>query len=206
MLFAGWLALGCSNVPLVPFSSQDVTVTQAIERGPYIDTRLQGSGFDLRFLFPASKECREALRPESRVRYAAEGPFGQVEPAEGDACVPLGIADLDTWRDRKPRPDARLAPSAQAKYRELRRDSEVILLQGSFPLANRVGMAGAMDLVAMLPNTPECEKVVQRGVATMIYRDVGRDVFRLLIDPGQCPVLGFAQPTFEMSIRGGKKK
>lgn len=200
------LAIGCSNVPLVPFSSQEVAITQVSDRDAYLDARLQGSGFDLRFLFPKEEDaCRALIVPEARVRYAAKGPFGRVESEEGD-CVPLGIGDLDTWRDRKPRPDARLAPSAQAKYREIHRDSEVVLLRGSFPLATRVGMAGALDLVAMLPNTEECAKVIQRGVATMIYRDVGRDAFRLLIDPGQCPVLGFAQPTYEMSVRRGGKK
>ena len=55
------LAAACSNVPMVPFTSQEVAVTQVVRRGPYLDTRLKGSGFDLRFLFPANDTCREAL-------------------------------------------------------------------------------------------------------------------------------------------------
>ena len=79
-------------------------------------------------------------------------------------------------------------------------------MRGSFPLATRVSMAGAMDLVAMLPATPECAAVTQRGIATMIYRDIGNDAFRLLVDPGKCAVLGFAAPTREMLMRTREDK
>lgn len=191
------LATGCGvfgGGPQLPFTSSDAVVNEVRDRGPLIDAHLKGGGFDLRLLFPSEPDCAEVLRPEARVRYLAKGPFGRVESKEGDTCVPLGIADLETWRDRRPSADRRLAPSAQARWRPVRKDSEVLLVRGRFPLANRVGMAGPLDLVAMLPNTPECLTVAQRGIATMVYRDTGRDAFRLLIDPGQCAIIGFATP------------
>jgi hypothetical protein len=191
------LATGCGvfgGGPQLPFTSSDAVVNEVRDRGPLIDARVKGGGFELRLLFPSEPDCAEILRPEARVRYVAKGAFGRVESKDGDACVPLGIADLETWRDRRPRADRRLLPSAQARWRPLRKDPEVLLVRGRFPLANRIGMSGPLDLVAMLPNTPECMTVVQRGIATMVYRDTGRDVFRLLIDPGLCPIIGFATP------------
>ncbi|UCE84794.1 MAG: hypothetical protein JSU66_10570, partial [Deltaproteobacteria bacterium] len=68
------------------------------------------------------------------------------------------------------------------------------LLRGEFPLAGRIGITGGYDLVALLPNSEDCRAPIERGEASLEFRDVGREPFRLLGPAATCAILGFASP------------
>jgi hypothetical protein len=186
-------------------------VTDVIERGDYLDVALVGGGggeyaggrvarrgLALRFFFPREPTCQGVLVPETDVEYVEGGPLGRVRSANGE-CEPVGIASLKAWRDRRPRPpqDRLRIPRSQAVFKPLYRDEQLVLVRGRFPLANRIGWVGGDDTIAAIPRRPECENVLERGVASLEYRVVGEDPLRLIEDKGYCPIIGLIYPPAE---------
>jgi hypothetical protein len=178
---------------LNPFARTGTTVGSVAARGPYLEATLAGGGIDLRMLAPASESCAAILQPEATVTYAKEGVFGRVDRDDA-SCDLAGTTSLAAWRDRQPRSRGRPAPSATARFRVVHRDPEVVLVRGRFPLAGRAGIPGGFDLVAMLPASDVCRSPIERGEATLEFRDAGSEPFRLGGTGGFCPVLGFATP------------
>jgi hypothetical protein len=177
---------------LNPFAKTGTTVGSVVARGPYLEAALEGGGIDLRMLAPASESCAAILQPEATVTYAKEGIFGQVE-RDGASCDLAGTTSLAAWRDRQPRSAGRPAPSATARFQVVHRDPEIVLVRGRFPLAARAGIPAGYDLIAMLPVSEVCREAIERGEATLEFRDAG-EPFRLGGTGGSCPVLGFATP------------
>jgi hypothetical protein len=163
-------------------------VLRSAPRGDLIDASLVTPSGERRFLFPRSPACAEVLAPEAPVVPERGGLWGRFRGAGGAVCEPVGIGTLHEWR--KTRPEGEMAPSGAARWDVVYRDDEVFLLRGRFPLAGLVGMAGGHDLVAMVPNDATCRPVAESGHATLVYRSVGDDAYRL----GRCPVLAFARP------------
>lgn len=178
---------------LNPFAKTATTVGAVVVRGPYLEAALAGGGLDLRMLAPASEGCAAILVPEAKVSYAKEGNFGRVE-RDGAHCDLVGVTSLAAWRDRQPRSRGRMAPTATARFRAVHRDPEVAMVRGRFPLAARAGIPAGYDLVALLPASETCRAPLERGEATLEFRDAGPEPFRLGGEGGFCPVLGFATP------------
>jgi hypothetical protein len=177
---------------LNPFAKTETRVGAVVARGPYLEVSLEGGGLDLRMLAPASERCAALLEPEAKITYAKEGNFGRVE-RDGESCDLVGVGSLAAWRDRQPRRHGRPAPSETARFEVVHRDPEVVLVRGRFPLAARAGIPAGYDLVALLPVSAVCKEAVERGEATLEFRDAG-EAFRLGGSGGFCPVLGFATP------------
>jgi hypothetical protein len=182
-------------------------VTDVVARGDYLDAKLMGAGVDhlggrlvrpgmaLRFFFPREPTCQAVLLPGAEEEYVKAGKLGRVR-SESGVCDPVGVASLRAWRDRRPRgrQDRIRVPRSQAVFKPIYRDEEIVLVRGRFPLASRIGWVGEHDTIAAIPRRPECEKVLERGAASLEYRVAGQDPFRLIEDKGYCPVVGFIQP------------
>ena len=203
---------GCSSTRIegalgLPGAETPVRVTDVVGRGDYLEATLLGTGAEhlggrvmrpglaLRFFFPWEPTCRGVLVPEAEVAYVEGGRLGRVRSAKGE-CDPVGIGSLRAWRDRRPRrrEDRLGIPRSQAVFEVIYRDEEVALVRGRFPLANRFDWVGGNDTIAAIPRTPECERVLERGVAALEFRVRGDDPLRLIEDRGYCPVIGLIHP------------
>lgn len=177
----------------LPGMRQSAQVTSLQERGRLLDARLESEDFNLRFLFEDNDDCRELLRVGAEVQYAFVGPFGKVR-GEDVTCEPIGVLSLAQWRDRKPRPSVPPLPRAQANFRQIYVDEELVFVRGRFPLASLVDFQGTEDLIAAVPRIPACEDPLEGGVASMEYMASGPDAFRLVSPEGTCPIEGLAIP------------
>jgi len=181
----------------VPGARIDAEVGELTTRGAWIDARVQTGGADLRFFFPATPTCRAVLGADD-VRYANVGALGRLRSGDR-TCDPVGILSLRAWRQRRPRPaDPELVPRAQAVFDEHYRDEDLIVLEGRFPLAGRIGWVGGVDTLAVVPRREPCPAVVEQGVASMEFRDAGPRVFDLVADRGLCPLVGFVMKPEQM--------
>jgi hypothetical protein len=196
------LALACAHVEqagqdaartLNPFSSTDASVNAVSELGPYLLVELRGRGANLTLFTPVTETCARVLRPEASVVYSKSGIFGRIT-RDNESCDPVGVASLAAWRDRTFRRRGRPLPRAQVQFTTLYEGKQLVLLRGRFPMVGRVGIPGGFDLVAMVANDAVCRPVIERGVASMEFRDAGPMPFSLVGERARCEVLGFAAP------------
>jgi hypothetical protein len=61
-------------------------------------------------------------------------------------------------------------------------------------LAGQIGITGGSDLIAVLPNAPECEGLDVPSSVSMEFRQAGSRPFTILNGNARCPVIGFVQP------------
>ena len=166
--------------------------------GRYLDVAVDTQRSALRFFFPASDTCRSVVTGSGEASYASHGPYGRLR--RGDAhCDPVGLLALPAWQKRRPRQTSRgrsPVPRDTARYQIVYGDEDVFFARGRFQLAAMVGWAGGYDTLAIFPNQPECEGLLERGHATMEYRDAGGQPLVLLDGRQRCPFLGFAMPSF----------
>jgi|GEM_PF-889010 len=170
-------------------------VVQVVERGPYLDARLEGP-FAMRTFARADDACRGVLVPGATVAYAERGISGRFE-REGLACDAAGIGDPLLERARQPRATTLRSdpvPRDQASYSVLHEDETLALLHGYFPLAYLVRWPGGYDTVAAVPKGPACRRPIEAGVASMEYRDTGRPTLALVGEEGLCPIVGLLRP------------
>ena len=174
----------------------DLSVARVVPRGDYLDVSLVGHGLSLDAYTPRSEACNQVLLPEAQVDYVERGVAGRLR--RGDvSCDAVGIGGSRVQRARQPRrSDLRSTPipRAQATFREVHRDEEVILVRGRFPLASQVGWSGGGDSVAVLPNDPVCQGALAGGVASMEYRPAGRTTLSLVGAQALCPIIGLILP------------
>ena len=166
------------------------------ERGPYLDVGLVGHGLDLRTFVPANDVCRAVLNTEDPVTYVERGVAGSFERA-GYSCDAVGYGDPLIRGARQPRRGelrGSAVPRAQATFRTLYEDADVVLLRGRFPLASRVGWSGGEDSVVVVGNVARCRGPVEKGVASMEYRQAGRNTLALVGVGGLCRIDGLIQP------------
>lgn len=166
--------------------------------GRYLDVAVDTRRSALRFFFPANETCREVVSGSGQASYASYGPYGRLR--RGDQhCDPVGLLALPAWQDRRPRQTSggrSPVPRDTAEYEIVYTDEDVFFARGRFQLAAMVGWAGGYDTLAVFPNLPECEGLLEKGRATMEYRDAGKQPL-VLVDAGQrCPFLGFAMEKF----------
>lgn len=178
---------------LSPIASRGVSVLRVEAEGPYLLADLAVVAGERRFIAPASEVCARVLAPATTLTYSKHGTFG-LFTREGEECEPVGIGSLAAWRDDRPRAPGRPAPRQTARFALYHRGENVVMVRGRFPFANRLGIAGAYDLVALLPDSEVCQRPIERGEAAIEFRDAGDEPFRLIGSEGTCPILGFAAP------------
>jgi hypothetical protein len=171
-----------------------MSVERVVPRGPYLEVRLRAPGLELVSWAPADEVCREVLDEEQEVLFRSGGTGGTAE-REGRRCDFVGIGSLDEWRKRRPRPRTRSpVPSAPARFELIYEDAEIALARGRFPLASLLGWAGGGDSVAVIPNTPICQRPLRSGNAALQYFPGGRHVLALASERGLCPIQGLLVP------------
>ncbi len=179
----------------VPGLRTEATVTDVVLRDVYLDVLLDSPFWSLRYFFPASEICRRILAPQASVTYVSLGPWGEIQDARKERCVPAGIGSLQTWRNRKPRPrSSSPIPRRPANFRIVHRDEDYAFARGFFPLAGAIGWTGGVDTIGVIPNTEPCRPLIEGGTASMEFRPVGPEPFRLVSAAGTCPLAGFIQP------------
>jgi hypothetical protein len=180
----------------IPGVKSPFVVASVKARGEVLDVLLQGSGFSLRSFAPADDVCRQVLAPEQRVQWIASGSHGAFR-RDDLTCPAAGIGSLEEWRARGPRPQTLRSdpvPRAQANYRVVYQDAEVTFLRGSFPLASRLGWAGSIDTIAVIPRTPVCEGPASRTTSSLEYFPKGARALALVGADGLCPLVGLIRP------------
>lgn len=189
---------------LNPVSSFETRVMSSVPRGPYREARLLGTDLDLTMVFPATEVCDRILAPEAPVTWQRSGNFGSAR-ANDERCDAIGVASLAAWRDRRSRRARGGAfPRDTARFSEIYRDADVVLLRGRFPLAGMVSIPGGFDLVAFVPNTEACQAPIERGSAALEFRDSGPVPFRLGAREATCPIVALAQPVRGASAPTGE--
>ena len=136
----------------------ELLVAHLEERGPYLDVGLTGHGLNLRSFAPASDVCRSVLRPGAAVSYVERGVGGRFE-REGQSCDAVGYGDPLIRGARQPSAGSLRSspvPRAQATFRTIHEDADVVLLRGRFPLASKIGWAGGEDGSPLPRRPPGC--------------------------------------------------
>jgi hypothetical protein len=191
----------CASVgPANPFVGETRYVLVLAARGGYLDATLSGDP-EVRFLFPAIGACADILKPEAAVEYWGRGRYGELAnpDPEGRTCAPLGVGNLEVWRNAGPRPTVYGAsgspmPRKTARFSEVWRDDAEIFLRGRFPLASWIGFRSD-DVVAVVPNSENCRGVIADGEATMEYHYNGTPAYSLMMKPpAGCSIRAFAIP------------
>lgn len=168
----------------------------AERHGRYLDATVDTRRSALRFFFPTDETCRAVVMGSGDATYSSQGPYGRLHRG-GQFCDPVGLLALVAWQSRRPRATSRggsPVPRDTAHYEIVYSDEDLFMARGRFQLAGMVGWAGGYDTIAVFPNVPECEGLLNRGRASMEYRDAGKQPLVLLDNRQRCPFLGFAMP------------
>jgi len=178
-----------------PAARSLVRISQVASLGPYLDATLSNEAFSRRFFFPESSDCRALVQDGAEARYVRVGSLGRLVDEEKRRCEPMGVGSLPEWRDSLPRRRSQyLVPRVQAVFHTLFTGEDLVLVRGRFPLALEIRWPAAMDSVAVIPVSPDCDALRARGKATMEFHAAGPEPFLLVADGGRCPILGFAAP------------
>jgi hypothetical protein len=172
-----------------------LAVTHVVQRGDFLEATLRGEAGTLRLFVPPSEACRRVLAPEASVLHESKG-AGRVS-RDGASCDAAGVGPVEELRRRRGDPTsgtASVIPRAQASYRVVYEDAEVVFLRGRFPLANLVGWSGGDDTIAVVSRGGECHEVVSRGVASLELRPRGEATLALVGARGLCPIEALIRP------------
>jgi hypothetical protein len=196
MAVVPWV-LACAGVPGT-HPSYRVDSTQVI--GPLLDVRMEwtsslsvGSSDRRISLLFENAECAEWLVPGAIVEYQSGGQTGGVRMGE-QRCEAVGISSLREWRDRKPRRYVTRPGDdrAQATYRIVFEQDDYAIVRGRFPLASLIAWYGGEDTLAIIPKQDDCSGALEKGVATMEFKDAGA-VPLFIVGEQRCPIAGFAR-------------
>lgn len=199
LAMAALVASGCTKDEFlhqsgIPGVFPEAQVEVLGQHGQWTDATVGVGGRTFRFFLPDNEGCRAVLQSTGRVGYANQGPLGLLRDDQGNDCEPVGLLSLRAWRDRRPRGVRRdIVPRGQANFQELFRNEEFIFLTGRFPMAGQIGWTGGEATIALVPNREDCVQIVERGVASMEFRQTGANVMSLVGRSGLCPVQGFVR-------------
>ena len=179
-----------------PGWTTEMDVAYATPRNRYLEATLEMKGLTLITYVPRTDTCAAMFVPGAQVDYVDNAPGGTFRSGDRN-CQAVGIGSLAAWRSRMPRPQNRggaIIARAQADYRKVYEDSDVVFLRDRFPLAGKLRWVGLDDLIAVVPRTAACEAPIARTTSSMEYFPVGRNVLTLVSTQGQCPILGLITP------------
>jgi hypothetical protein len=163
--------------------------------GPYLEAQLVGNAGRQGFLFVASEACRALVAEGTLARIEATPPLMTVVGARGARCTARGISGLASWRDSLPqRRSALLVLTEPAELALVAEAPDYLIASGSLPLALELRWSRAMDVAAVLPNTPACRAHLARGKTEHEFRALGDDalVLRGRLEP--CAIRALAEP------------
>jgi hypothetical protein len=179
--------------------STELTVESVVARAGYLDVKLSGDS-PLRTFISDDSACRRVARLGARVRYVWDGAMGSLaEPTGSRSCQAVGIGSLGEWRQTRPEdtglPQGRGLAREVARYRVVFRDQDVILARGHFPLTRHLGWVGAADAIAVMRNTPACQRgPAATSTASLEYFPAGERVLGLVAKDRWCDVEGILLP------------
>lgn len=164
------------------------------QRWAYLDVVLKNADHEWRFFFLPTEDCTFLMKTENVVEWAPSGPFGRFRLLERE-CTPVGVGSLRLWRDRRGRQgDPRGVPRGRSDFRVVWQDEEWVMVLGRLPFAARIGFTGGERAVAMVPNIPDCQPVLERGHAMLEFRRGGQEPFRFSAGRDQrCLIEAFIQ-------------
>ena len=195
---AGWT--GC-QAPPPPAAAPAITdphrvqVIDGGEFGPYRTVTLVGGGGRHELFLPPSAPCR-AIAAGGEARFEPEGPLGTLwaPPAR---CEPVGVGSLARWRDGLgQRRSPYLQPRETARFRLAHEDRgrALLLLRGSFPVALELRWPAPTDAVVVVPDSPACRRIAERGEADLTFHAMGAEPLVLGEGAERCAILGLAHP------------
>ncbi len=212
LLVCGLIATGCQATKMrlwswqIPGIGETGEVQSVTKRASYLDATLKVQGQDYRFLFPGGYVCTQVIKAGAKIEYATFGHIPAVRGSQG-SCDPIGILSLKKWVTLHPKAmtPARSDPH-EVDFKLFYRDDDVALVRGQFQFARRVllrerGGSGTKSLsvrknipvIAIVPNAPECAKLLADGKAMGTFSADEAAPYRLLADPDVCPIIGFAR-------------
>lgn len=180
----------------IPGWTTEMNVAYSTPRNGYIEATLEMKGLTLITFVPRNETCSAIFSAGAQVDYVDNNPGGTFRSGDR-TCRAAGIGSLAVWRSRMPRPANRggaIIARAQADYRKVYEDPDVVFLRGRFPLSGKVRWVGLDDLIAVVPRIPVCDAPISRNSSSMEYFPVGRNVLTLVSTRGQCPILGLITP------------
>ncbi len=180
----------------IPGWATEMNVAYSTPRNGYLEATLEIKGLTLITFVPLNETCSAIFSAGAQVNYVDSVPGGIFRSGDR-TCQAVGIGSLAAWRSRMPRPENRggaIIARAQADYRKVYEDSDVVFLRGRFPLSGKLRWVGLDDLIAVVPRIPVCEAPISRNSSSMEYFPVGRNVLTLVSTRGQCPILGLITP------------
>ncbi|MEN8158607.1 MAG: hypothetical protein ABFS41_00900 [Myxococcota bacterium] len=204
VLLIGVVGLACANSAAVwrmgiRGMSTEFTVEQVSARAGYLDVQLSGKA-PLRTFIPDDGSCRAIVKPGARVRYVWDGAMGSVAELVGSrSCQAVGVGSLPEWRQLRPQdvdaPENAKLPREIARYRVVFRDRDVILARGYFPLSRHLGWVGRADAIAVMRNTPSCQRgPAAANAASLEYFPAGDRVLGLVLKNRWCDVEALLLP------------
>jgi len=197
------LCTGCGaakNALQNGFSGPERIVASVVEIDGYLDTQIEDSKGTVRTFLPDNPTCRDVAKPGAAVRFDRAGAYGTLNRGD-QSCLAAGIGSLAWWRSKRPRPNtASPVPSAMASYRTVYRDESLVFLRGNFPLAGLLGFTAMGDGIAVVPNSPLCQRPIRQGSSTLEYFYGGRNVLTLSSSDGRCEIQGLLRPLTESDV------
>lgn len=212
LLVTGLIATGCQATKMtlwswkMPGIGTRGEVLSVTKRATYLDATLKVESQEYRFLFPGRYECTQVIQTGASIEYASFRHLPAVRSSEG-SCDPIGILSLKVWVERH---RAQMTPARSGhdvSFDVFYRDDEVSLARGEFEFARPVAFrhrrgAGRetslsleknINVIAVIPNQPECEKQLTEGKARAEFHPEQGDPYQLVSGADVCPVLGFAR-------------
>ncbi len=180
----------------LPGWGTEVEVVKVTPRGDYLEVRMQGDGFELHNFFANSEICNQVFQAGEPVSYNAIGPLGEFRRFD-QQCNAIGVWDLVRHRNRYPSTGSLRGspvPRAQANYRVILSEPDLILLRGSFPLASHLKFAGSDDLIAAITPGDQCDPVSERPTSSVEFRPSGKRALSLVGPSGLCEIQGLITP------------
>lgn len=189
------LGLGGSGDRLVPGETTEATVNSYQWRGDYLDVGLQTAGFDFRFFFPASPECKTLFEEGEVVSFLQEGRIGRVVGTDGATCDAIGVLTLRTWLDHGPvKVDERSADPEVVRFTVTDQDADLFLAVGSFGLASAAGWEDPNGAILVMPNRGSgCRLINVFATATLEFHPGAAEPVVMTRDTQRCAALGFTE-------------
>jgi hypothetical protein len=199
----------------MPGIGEEGTVQNVTKRSTYLDATLKVEEHEYRFLFPGGYRCTQVIKPGATIEYTSFGHIPAVRGSEGD-CDPIGILSLKEWVNQH---RAQMTPArtkAEVSFKVFYRDDDVAFARGEFEFARPVtfrekrgaglerplSIRKRIGVIAVIPNTPECQQPLADGKATAEFQPDAEAPYQLLSGADVCPILGLAR-TFDPPTRSG---
>ncbi len=216
------LLAGCTWTRSALWSSgltgESAEITAVEKRKRYLDATLKLDAETLRFFFPANYDCTQIIQPGQTVDFGDIGLLPAVRSGN-KRCDPVGVLSLEQWAARHGREMTPKNKQEEVTFEVFYRDDELAFARGRFQFAHLAEMrdtrgagAGGQDLVlrseipvvAVIPNSPECQAALAAGRAEARFSEQGPP-YTLVSGEDRCAILGMVR-TFQSRkpIRGGQ--